>query len=249
MDGIKHKVEDFQHDREKLQNKSVHAHGRKYTLKTPVDQVAPSKQVHQALPANVDLRKKGYCPAALDQGHLGSCASNAMSNNLFFLLGKQGLPRFQPSRPALYYNCRVKVEKEPADQDTGVSISDLCTSVQEYHACPEADWPYDIAKFSQAPPYRSVMDAAKHKGFSAKAVHQDLGSIKQCLDLGFPVILGIQVYDSFESQAVAETGLVPMPDRDNESCQGGHAQYSVLTSTQYSRQSGSFVSFKRPTIW
>ena len=40
-------------------------------------------------------------------------------------------------------------------------------------------------------------------------MHQDLGSIKQCLDLGFPVILGIQVYDSFESQAVAETGLVP----------------------------------------
>ena len=224
MDHIRYPVEEFVHDREKLQTKCLHAHRRMYLLKTPDKHVASFKQVPQALPASVDLRKKGYCPAALDQGQLGACASNAMSNNLVFLLGKQGLPRFQPSRLALYYNCRVKVEKEPADQDTGVSISDLCTSVQEYHACPEADWPYDIAKFSQAPPYRSVMDAAKHKGFSAKAVHQDIGSIKQCLDLGFPVILGIQVYDSFESQAVAETGLVPMPDRDNESCQGGHAQ-------------------------
>ena len=102
MEGIRYPVEDFQHDKDKLHNKSVHALGRKHTLKTPVDQVAPSKQVHVALPANVDLRKKGYCPAALDQGQLGSCASNAMSNNLFFLLGKQGLTRFQPSRLALY---------------------------------------------------------------------------------------------------------------------------------------------------
>lgn len=224
MDSIRYPVEDFQHDKDKLQTKSVHAHGRKYTLKGPEKQAAPSKRVHQVLPASIDLRKKGYCPAALDQGQLGACASNAMSNNLCFLLGKQGLPRFQPSRLALYYNCRVNVEKEPADQDTGVSIGDLCTSVQEYHACPEPDWPYDISKFAQAPPRRAVIDAAKHKGFSTKAVHQDLSSIKQCLNLGFPVILGIQVYDSFESQAVADTGLVPMPDTDNENCQGGHAQ-------------------------
>ena len=134
-----------------------------------------------------------------------------MSNNLCFLLGKQGLPRFQPSRLALYYNCRVNVEKQPADQDTGVSIGDLCTSVQEYHACPEPDWPYNISKFSQAPPHRAVIDAAKHKGFYAKAVHQDLSSIKQCVNLGFPVILCIQVSTASRARPWRRQALCPCP--------------------------------------
>ena len=73
MDGIRYPVEDFQHDQDKLQTKSVHAHGRKYTLKGPVKQVVPSKRVHQVLPASIDLRKKGYCPAPLDQGEPSHC--------------------------------------------------------------------------------------------------------------------------------------------------------------------------------
>ena len=38
---------------------------------------------------------------------------------------------------------------------------------------------------------------------------------------GFPVVIGIQVYESLESPAVARTGIVPMPGA-NEQCVGGH---------------------------
>jgi C1A family cysteine protease len=39
---------------------------------------------------------------------------------------------------------------------------------------------------------------------------------------GRPIVIGFSVYDSFESQEVAQTGMVPMPG-SNESMLGGHA--------------------------
>ena len=39
-----------------------------------------------------------------------------------------------------------------------------------------------------------------------------LSNIKQVLNAGKPVAIGIAVYDSFESPMVASTGLVPLPN-------------------------------------
>ena len=39
-------------------------------------------------------------------------------------------------------------------------------------------------------------------------------------------MFGFDVYDSFESDTVAATGIVPMPGPD-ESCLGGHCVYCV----------------------
>jgi C1A family cysteine protease len=161
-----------------------------------------------------------------------------MAVNIGFVLGKEEKPEFLPSRLALYYNCRVKVEGAPADQDTGVTIVDLCDSIAKYHACPESDWPYDISKFALAPPEKAVEDEQKHDGWKYYALEQDLHAIKTSLAQGFPVILGIQVYSSFESQAVAETGLVPIPNMDTEQLVGGHAQLLV----GYSDEKQAFLS-------
>jgi len=40
---------------------------------------------------------------------------------------------------------------------------------------------------------------------------------------GYPIVFGINVYDSFESDDVSKTGIVPLPDKDKEKCLGGHA--------------------------
>jgi C1A family cysteine protease len=47
--------------------------------------------------------------------------------------------------------------------------------------------------------------------------------MKTCLASGFPIVVGISVYSSFESQAVATSGNVPMPNINKEQCLGGHA--------------------------
>jgi C1A family cysteine protease len=50
--------------------------------------------------------------------------------------------------------------------------------------------------------------------------------MKQCLAAGYPFVFGFSVYSSFESKAVAKTGKVPLPKR-NESQLGGHAVMCV----------------------
>jgi C1A family cysteine protease len=50
----------------------------------------------------------------------------------------------------------------------------------------------------------------------------DLNSMKKCLLSGFPFVIGICVYDSFESHEVANTGMVPLP-KPSETLLGGHA--------------------------
>jgi C1A family cysteine protease len=46
--------------------------------------------------------------------------------------------------------------------------------------------------------------------------------IKRALAAGYPIVFGISVYDSFESDAVAKNGVVPMPKK-TEKLLGGHA--------------------------
>jgi C1A family cysteine protease len=47
--------------------------------------------------------------------------------------------------------------------------------------------------------------------------------MKGCLISGYPFVVGIEIYSSFESQSVAKTGYVPMPNTLTEQFLGGHA--------------------------
>ncbi len=47
-----------------------------------------------------------------------------------------------------------------------------------------------------------------------------------CLASGYPFVFGFSVYESFESQDVARTGIVPLP-KQGEKQLGGHAVLAV----------------------
>jgi len=104
-------------------------------------------------------------------------------------------------------------------EDAGASIRDGIKSVGAQGACPESEWPYNPRKFAVKPPKQCYADALKAKAIHYSSVPQDLNSIKAALASGRGVVLGISVYESFESDAVAKTGLVPMPQAD-ESLRG-----------------------------
>ncbi len=53
-----------------------------------------------------------------------------------------------------------------------------------------------------------------------------LDEMRTCLAEGFPFVFGFTVYESFESQAVAKTGTVNMPQKGEKSL-GGHAVLAV----------------------
>jgi C1A family cysteine protease len=176
-----------------------------------------------ALPASVDLRSK--CPAVYDQGDLGSCTANAIAGAVEFDLLKEGKPDMMPSRLFVYYEERVI--EHTVDSDAGARIRDGIKVVASLGVPPENDWPYNIAEFTQKPPQKAFTDATRHKVASYSRVIQDLTQMKSCLAMGVPFVFGFSVYESFESQEVAKTGVVPMPDLQKETLLGGHAVLAV----------------------
>jgi C1A family cysteine protease len=176
------------------------------------------------LPLSVDLRPQ--LPTPYDQGQLGSCTGNAIAGAVQFDRRKQGQgPDFVPSRLFIYYNERVI--EGTVKQDAGAQIRDGIKSVAAQGVPPEKDWAYDIKKFASKPPAAAYKDALSNRASSYSAVSRNLTQMKGCLAAGYPFVFGFTVYDSFESDAVTKTGVVPMPDLANERMLGGHAVLAV----------------------
>jgi C1A family cysteine protease len=174
-----------------------------------------------ALPTSVDLRPE--MPPVLDQGPLGSCGAHAVANALHYLLHKEGIMEFTPSRLFLYYNTRVKIETIPPHEDSGVTLRDMCIALSKWRACNEELCPYVIEDFWKCPTKAAYAEAKTHTSLSYFAVAQNQRTIKTALAEGFPVVFGMMLFDSFVSDEVAETGQVPLPDEYNENLLGGHA--------------------------
>ena len=66
-------------------------------------------------------------------------------------------------------------------------------------------------------------EATQHKVLTAYRVQQTMASMKGCLVNGFPFVVGIQVFSSFETEVVTNTGYIPMPNIQTEQLLGGHA--------------------------
>ncbi len=183
---------------------------------------APLVHLQKGLPPAIDLRAK--CPRVYNQGQIGSCTANGIAAAIEFDLGKQRKKMFTPSRLFIYYNERA-IEKN-ISQDSGAQVRDGIKTVAAVGAPPETDWPYDTSKFALEPPPKAYVDAKKYLVASYARVSQNLSQMKGCLAEGFPFVLGFTVYDSFESDAVAKTGIVPMP-LSVEGVMGGHCVMAV----------------------
>jgi len=129
-----------------------------------------------------------------------------------------------PSRLFIYYNERVT--EGTVGSDSGAQIRDGIKSVAKQGVCPETEWPYNPAKFAQKPPAKAYKDALLDRAVSYQRLVQDLNQMRGCLASGYPFVFGFTVYTSFESQAVAKSGHVPMP-APSEVQVGGHAVLAV----------------------
>ena len=190
------------------------------------DQIYSAPPAPRGVPAVVDLRPN--CPPVYDQGQLGSCTANAIAGAIEFDRKKQGLSDFVPSRLFIYYNERVM--EGTVGSDSGAQIRDGIKSVNKIGAPPETDWPYDISKFTQKPPPKAYADAKQDRAVQYQKIVQTLAQIQGCLASGFGFVFGFTVYESFESQTVAKTGIMPMP-APHEKKLGGHAVMAVGYNT------------------
>lgn len=195
---------------------------------------------YKTLPPSVDLRN--FCSPVEDQGALGSCTANALVGNLEFLQAKSGVAGGMGwpfkgwtdlSRLFLYYNERVF--EGNTSSDSGAFLRDGIKVLHNLGVCPEAAWPYDLAKFTEAPPPDCYTLAENFK-ISVYRRMDSLQAMRTCLAEGFPFVFGFSVYESFESEEVARTGIVQLPSA-SEHLLGGHAVMAV----GYDNGNGTFT--------
>lgn len=205
---------------------------KKYNYSRMKDSKNISDPIYQnsfqgSLPSLVDLRH--LCPPVVDQGQEGSCTAQASVSGVYDFLQLKNIrivnPHVDPlsvfapgSRQFVYYNERT--DENTVQQDSGAELRDIIFALSQYGVCPESMWPYTNNDMTVKPSDDCYKSAANNKikdNFRIVSLDQ----MKDCLANGYPFIMGIDVYDSFESEQVAQTGKVPLP-LPSESCQGGH---------------------------
>ena len=173
------------------------------------------------LPIKVDLRP--LCSPVDDQGNIGSCTGHAIVGAMEYLENKQSESFADFSRLFVYYNERLM--EGTVEHDAGARIRDGIKVVANTGCCIEGLWPYEVSKYKDKPTQDAYDNAANHKILEYRRV-TSFDDLKAALAEDNPVVFGFTVYESFMSQAVAKTGLMPMPGR-NERSEGGHAVCAV----------------------
>lgn len=164
-------------------------------------------------------------PRVYNQLSLNSCVWNALAalhqrDQMLEAPGKD----WTPSR--LYGWFWTRFLEGTAPQNAGCAIRDAIKVLASRGICPESEWQYLEPMFAVPPPVSCDPDALANVSLAYERVPQSEGAIKQCLASGFPIIFGATLYDSFESDAVAKTGMVPMPAAGEDPV-GGHAQVMI----------------------
>jgi C1A family cysteine protease len=170
------------------------------------------------LPPSVDLRS--FCSPVRDQLNIGSCTGFALATGFRECLLRQIRAQTVLSPLWLYFEERKR--EHSIRRDRGARLRDGMRVLAGMGCAPESDWPYDPAKFATVPPYQAMLDAVPNKIGAYYRVN-GLIELKQALALKHPVVIGIEVWSSFDSDDVARTGIVPLPNQNAEEMLGGHA--------------------------
>lgn len=177
-----------------------------------------------AISDHVDLRP--HFPPCYNQGSLGSCTANAIAGLLEFNQRIQGKKTpFTPSRLYIYY--REREMEGTIREDAGAEIRDGIKVVNKYGAPHESKWPYVINRFAKTPTKTVDKDALLNQSLLYSRLGNSGGNrstedIMRCLSSGFPFAFGFMVYKYFDSDDVAKSGILNMPQQ-NEADEGGHA--------------------------
>jgi C1A family cysteine protease len=167
-----------------------------------------------------------------DQGQHGTCVAHATCGPLEYLellelkmthSGKEVFPdlKFDPmSRLFCYYNSTA-IDGN-AGEDNGTSFSSMIEGIQTEGVCRESLWAYTDENLPKKPTHDCYKEAVSHTILQDYQLdHTNVNQLKACLSLGYPFVGGLSIYESFESRAVMESGVVPYPSA-YDNFLGGH---------------------------
>jgi hypothetical protein len=211
---------------------------------------APPVAAKYITQAKVDLRP--WAGPVKSQGSLGACSGFAYSGLMELLCRKYPghLPadtrdRFEPTKVILsplftyWWNRRNdgKLEVQAGKSapgtelkyvgiDRGATMRAGMRTLRWQGVCLEKEHPYAPSNFKQKPEVSDCDEAMYFRGGQYCRL-STVEEMKNCLRAGYPIAMGIEVYESFESPQVARTGQVPVPNPEQEQLHGGHAVLCV----------------------
>lgn len=189
------------------------------------------RKVAETLPPFVDLRPG--CSKVEHQGNIGSCVANAVVSCLEYLEIKATKTWVDLSRLFLYYEARVLIASVLFDR--GSRIRDAIKVLSKKGVPHESVWPYVEKEWATKPSKEAYAAGKQHKIRDYQRL-ETLEDMKSCLAAGYPFVFGFSVYESFESDEVARTGIVRLP-KAAEKLKGGHA----VTAVGYDDSRGVFI--------
>jgi len=206
------------------------------------DRVFAPKATRLDPAANLD---PSLLPPIFNQGHIGSCTgASTARGSIMYLIAKEKQPRHLMSALFAYYNARLLEGSEK--HDAGAQIRDVLKGIIKTGLCAESLCPYVETAFSIKPSDRAYRDAAFTTIDSYERITETGGArlahAKSAIMEGWPINFGFTVYESFESQTVAQTGIMPMP-LGSEKVVGGHAMWTWAYDDESRR------AFRCPNSW
>lgn len=200
--------------------------------RTP-EELRPELADHSGLTVLDEVDPRKQLPPVFDQGQLGSCTANATAGAFQYDAILDGKDPGLLSRLWIYYQER-KLEGSLGQGDTGAIGRDAFKVASKIGVCAESDWTYDISTYAGPAPAKAVKDE-KHYRLAKpyRAVTPEVDAVKAVLSNRQTIAFGFAVYDSFESQKVAKTGIVPMPNIKTEKLLGGHEPLLVGYLKEY----------------
>ena len=154
-----------------------------------------------------------------------SSTANAVAGAYEYLYHRTTGQMIDVSRLFIYYNSRMR-SLPPGGQlkDGGSSIINALETMYELGACLEDLWEYDKIKVNSEPTQECYDAASEHRIIEALEVDLDLDELRSCLAQGFPILVSINLFDSFDK--AKPKGIVPVP-KPNEGRRKRHGRYGL----------------------
>lgn len=164
-----------------------------------------------------------------DQRQQGSCTGHGGTSEgeRLYRRYKNTSPIFAP---AFHYYLERQIEGTLDQGDVGAQVVTSLVIAQNggHGFCPEALMPYNAADFTM-PPSQAALDAALlNPGGSYHSIGNNIANIKSCILSDYSGVIGIAVYESFDSPATEASGLIPYPNVNAEQQVGGHEMHALI---------------------
>lgn len=138
-----------------------------------------------------------FLPSPSNQQTTSSCVGHAGSGAIYTRRGAQGI--VSPRRPSCLWLYSIARATHDAEEiDGGTYLRGMCQAVKVLGIAPEETMPFDVSKVNRRPVWKAVRAAYDQRWLSGYYKIWDAGEdrlkrIKAAIDLGYPVVYGLQI--------------------------------------------------------